>query len=67
MHQLLFARNPLFVVTEFGLTMPWLGLPLDADAAAIRDFLRKRGIRYVLWQTEGGVKTEPTLMRQLAS
>ncbi len=64
-HHLLFARNPVFVASEFGLTMPWLGVPLRADAAELRRFLRDRGIRYVIWQIGAGVKTDERLRLQL--
>lgn len=65
-HHLLFARNPVLVASEFGLTMPWLGLPLDANAAELRRFLRRHGVRYVLWQAAAGVKSDDRLRTQLS-
>ena len=56
---LFFARNPVFVPSEFGLTAGWLALPLDADGPRMRQFLRARGVRYVIWQIgKGRIKDE---------
>lgn len=53
-HHLYFARNPIFVASEVGLTTGWLDLPLDADGPRLQRFLRTRGVRYVIWQTGNG-------------
>jgi hypothetical protein len=65
-YDLLFARNPVLVASEFGLSTPWLGLPLDADGARIRRFLAERGARYVIWQIGAGVQTDEQLAARLA-
>jgi len=66
-HDLLFARNPVYVGSEFGVTMPWLDLPLDADAATLRRFLEQRGVRYVIWQIGAGMKSDERLQQQLTA
>ena len=53
-HHLYFARNPIFIASELGLTTGWLDLPLDADGPGMQRFLRARGVRYVIWQTGNG-------------
>ena len=52
-HHFLFARNPIFVAFEFGMAWPWLDFPLDADAVEFQRFLRRHGIRYVIWEEKG--------------
>lgn len=48
MDHLLFARNPVFVASEFGLSTSWVGIPLDADASGLRQFLLRQRVRYVI-------------------
>lgn len=64
-HHLFFARNPVLVASEPGLAMPWLRLPLDADAEGIRRFLQQHGVRYVIWQIGNGTKPDEQLQEQL--
>jgi hypothetical protein len=62
---LLFARNPVLMASEFGLASPWMELPMDADAETIRKFLHRRGIRYVIWQVKAGMQTDEQLIARL--
>jgi hypothetical protein len=64
-YDLLFARNRVLVASEFGLSTPWIGLPLEADAARIRRFLAEHGVRYVIWQIGAGVQTDEQLAARL--
>lgn len=64
-HHLFFARNPVLVASEPGLAMPWLRLPIDADAEGIRRFLQRHGVRYVIWQIGNGTKPDEQLQEQL--
>jgi hypothetical protein len=66
-YDLLFARNPVFVASEFGLSTPWIGVPLDADAGEIRRFLLRHGVRYVIWQVRAGMQTDEQLIARLGN
>lgn len=60
--QLDFARNRIFVVMEPGLINPWLALPQGADPAALREYLGRLGIRYVMFEDKGpGITTDAVL------
>ena len=66
-HHLLFARNRVFLTTEFGWTAPWLRLPARPDAERLRRFLREHGARYLIWQFGAGMKPDAHLELQLES
>jgi hypothetical protein len=66
-YDLLFARNPVLVASEFGLSTPWIGVPLDADAGEIRRFLLGHGVRYVVWQVRAGMQTDEQLRSRLGN
>lgn len=64
-YDLLFVRNPIFAASEFGLSSPWIRVPLDANAEEIRAYLRGYGVRYVIWQVKAGMQTEEMLRERL--
>lgn len=63
-----FARNEIQIVMEPGLTNPWLDLPLSGDPADVVQYLRKHGIRYILWEYRGtGMKDQQEYEKELFS
>jgi hypothetical protein len=53
-----FRRNRLFLVSESGLTSPSLHFPAGVSLDALKEYLRRWGIRYVLIETKGGAVRE---------
>ena len=63
-----FARNKIFMVMEPGLTNPWLNLPLNGDSVEMAQFLKRQGIRYIMWEYQGtGMKYPWDYERMLLS
>ena len=66
-HHLLFARNPVRFAYDFGLAWPWLDPRDTADAGALRRFLQRERIRYVMWQSKGpSVRSDRQMQEQTA-
>jgi hypothetical protein len=48
-----FARNEIQVVMEAGLINPWLEVPFGGDSESMVRYLKKQGVRYILWEYSG--------------
>ena len=55
-----FARNDIQAVMEPGLANPWLDLPLNGDPVDMAQYLKKQGIRYILWEYRGAGMKDPS-------
>ena len=54
-----FSRNRLLSAPGPGLASPWLALPVGTDHVTLRDFLREKGVRYVMWEYQSyGMKSD---------
>lgn len=61
-----FARNKIQTVMDPGLLNPWLGMPLNGNTGDMVQYLKKQGIRYILWQYQGnGMRNPDELKRML--
>ena len=48
-----YRRNPILNIEPAGLGSPAQDFPFDGDAEAHENYLRRHGVRYVLWQHSG--------------
>ena len=63
-----FSRNKILSVTEAALVNPWLEMPLNGDAMDMAQYLKRQGIRYVMWQYQGaGMRDENAYRERLLS
>lgn len=63
-----FARNKIYTVSELGLFNPGLDIPRTENPEDIRAYLKKQGVRYVLWEFVGeGMKSNQQLKARLHS
>ena len=63
-----YRRNKVLNVCNPGLINPWLRFPAGIGDTELRQYLRARGVRYVLFQSDGpGVITEGQLTNWLKS
>jgi hypothetical protein len=61
-----FSRNQIQTVMEPGLINPWLNLPQADDPAEFTQYLKKQGVRYILWEYQGiGMKNQSAYERML--
>jgi len=66
-YDLLYARNPVLVVSPLGLIAPWLDVPAGTDAGAFREFLARYRVRYVIWHAAGRFQSDDIIAQGLAS
>lgn len=59
-----FVRNRILAVSEAGLTAPWLGVTQISSEHELRDFLRRYGVRYVMWEYGGTGLKQVELLEQ---
>jgi len=56
-----YRRNRIEVADQAGLCAPWVDFPFGGEDEAGIEYLRRRGLRYVIWQYEGfGVRDSST-------
>jgi len=57
-----FNRNEIFTTSEYGISNPFLVMPLTEGVEGMQRFFRQRGIRYFIWEYKGyGMKPEEQL------
>jgi hypothetical protein len=49
-----FSRNEIYSIMNTSLLNPWLDLPFNGNANDMVQFLKGQGIRYIMWEENGG-------------
>jgi len=63
-----YRRNPVHTIPDPDFTMRWLGMPSGDDPEALAEFLRGRGIQYVIWAYNApGMRSDAYLRNDIAS
>ena len=63
-----FTRNKIVTVSEPGLSNKWLDLPINGESGNLRKYLSQMGIRYIIWQYQGGaIKKDSVFKNYLKS
>lgn len=61
-----YSRNRIISVTKPGVINPWLDVPFGGDEETLRQYLKKRGIRYVMLEHSGLGVIQESALRQYA-
>ena len=49
-----FARNEIYSIMSSSLLLPWLDMPFNGNAKDMVRYLKRQGVRYVMWEESGG-------------
>lgn len=60
-----FSRNEIQTMMDSGLVNPWLALPLNGNSVDMVRYLKKQGVRYILWEYHGGGMRNPNEYRMM--
>ena len=51
--QLDFSRNEIYSIMSISLLNPWLDMPFNGNANDMVQYLKRQGIRYIMWEESG--------------
>ncbi len=62
-----FSRNEIYTLREPALLNPWLAVPYTGDARDMVHYLKRQGVRYILWEYNGyGMPTDDKVRKMLS-